>query len=77
MTMRGKFALATLPMLCLFAGAAHGHAELERASPPVGGIVTRPPGEIRLWFTEQLAGKIFDQLLGIFRSPDAQRQCGD
>ena len=54
MTMRSKFALAVLPVLGLFAGAAHGHAELERASPPVGGIVAHSPGEIRLWFTEKI-----------------------
>ena len=54
MTMRSKSALALLAVLCLCGGSAHGHAELERASPPVGGVVARSPGEIRLWFTESL-----------------------
>jgi copper resistance protein C len=32
--------------------AAHAHAFLIQAVPPVGGVISAPPGEIRITFTE-------------------------
>ncbi|HEV2000533.1 MAG TPA: copper resistance protein CopC [Xanthobacteraceae bacterium] len=43
-----------LLLAVMAAGPAGAHAILERASPPVGGVVSRPPAEIRLWFSERI-----------------------
>src|ERR1700730_8063254 len=39
--------LATVAPFC-----ANAHAQLDRAIPPVGSIVTTPPAEIRIFFTQ-------------------------
>lgn len=41
-------------LMVIAAGPAGAHAILERASPPVGGVVSRAPAEIRLWFSERI-----------------------
>ena len=40
--------------LLLGAGAAWGHAFLERAEPRVGSTVRTAPSQVRVWFTENL-----------------------
>ena len=40
--------------LLLGAGAAGGHAFLERAEPRVGSTVRTAPNQVRVWFTENL-----------------------
>jgi len=40
--------------LLLGAGAAGGHAFLERAEPRVGSTVRTAPSQVRVWFTENL-----------------------
>lgn len=47
-------ALVALATLLLLAGAASGHAFLERAEPRVGSTLRSPPGEVRAWFTQNL-----------------------
>jgi copper resistance protein C len=37
-----------------WAAAAHAHAFLDHARPPVGGTVGAPPAAVQLWFTERL-----------------------
>jgi methionine-rich copper-binding protein CopC len=51
MSMRLRIAVL---MAVIAAGPAGAHAILERASPPVGGVVSRAPAEIRLWFSERI-----------------------
>ena len=51
MTLRSAVVLAAL---LLGAGAAWGHAFLERAEPRVGSTVKTAPVEVRVWFTEAL-----------------------
>ena len=41
-------------VLLLAAGAAWGHAFLERAEPRVGSTVRTAPTQVRVWFTERL-----------------------
>ena len=41
-------------MLALAAQAALAHAFLDRASPRVGETVHGAPGEVKLWFTQEL-----------------------
>jgi methionine-rich copper-binding protein CopC len=43
-----------LAALLLGAGAAWGHAFLERAEPRVGSTVKSPPSQVRAWFTQSL-----------------------
>jgi copper resistance protein C len=51
--MRRIFFLALLACAsAVMATKARAHAHLERAVPPVGGMVTTSPGEIRLTFSE-------------------------
>ena len=38
----------------LATGAAHAHAFLDHAEPPVGNKVASPPREVMLWFTQKL-----------------------
>jgi copper resistance protein C len=40
--------------LLLGAGAAWGHAFLDRAEPRVGSTVKSPPSLVRAWFTQEL-----------------------
>jgi len=40
--------------LLISAGAAWGHAFLERAEPRVGSTVRTAPSQVRVWFTENL-----------------------
>ena len=48
---RGALAVA---LVLAVAGAAAGHAFLDRAEPRVGGRVHTPPAQVTLWFTERL-----------------------
>jgi copper resistance protein C len=48
---RGALALA---VVFTVAGAATGHAFLDRAEPRVGGRVRTAPAQVTLWFTERL-----------------------
>ena len=52
--MRGLGAAVALTALLLGAGAAWGHAFLERAQPRVGSTVKSPPSQVRVWFTEAI-----------------------
>lgn len=45
---------AALAMMLLLAGAASGHAFLERAEPRVGSTIRAAPPHVRVWFTERL-----------------------
>jgi copper resistance protein C len=45
---------AVLAALLLGAGAAWGHAFLDRAEPRVGSTVKSAPVQVRLWFSERL-----------------------
>jgi len=47
-------AAAVVPVLLLGAGAAWGHALLDRADPRVRSTVKSPPTQVRVWFTESL-----------------------
>lgn len=47
---------ATLSISTVLPAAAH--AQLEKASPPVGGTVTTSPSEIRLTFSEPVEAKL-------------------
>jgi hypothetical protein len=46
--------IALIPALLLGGTAAHAHAFLDHASPRVGSTVRSSPGEVTLWFTQQL-----------------------
>ena len=52
--MRRLRASLALAVLLLGAGAAWGHAFLERAEPRVGSTVKSAPTRVRVWFTEAL-----------------------
>jgi methionine-rich copper-binding protein CopC len=57
MTMR-KFSFAAFfLMLVGSATAVQAHAMLDHASPPVGGTVGSSPGQVTLYFTQQLEPK--------------------
>jgi methionine-rich copper-binding protein CopC len=43
-----------LTLILGVAGAAAGHAFLDRAEPRVGARVRTPPAQVTLWFTERL-----------------------
>jgi methionine-rich copper-binding protein CopC len=43
-----------LALMLGVAGAAAGHAFLDRAEPRVGARVRTPPAQVTLWFTERL-----------------------
>ena len=45
---------AVAAALLLGAGAAWGHAFLDRAEPRVGSTVKSPPSRVRVWFTQDL-----------------------
>ena len=47
-------AVVALVALLLGAGAAWGHAFLERAEPRVGSTVKAAPAQLRVWFTEAI-----------------------
>ena len=51
---RSIFSLGLICVANLFAAAAAAHAFLEHAIPPVGGTVSVPPKEIRLFFSEPI-----------------------
>jgi methionine-rich copper-binding protein CopC len=53
-SVKGIRAAAALMAFLLGAGAAWGHAFLERADPRVGSTVKSPPSQVRVWFTEAL-----------------------
>lgn len=57
MKSRDKNLFAAL-VLTLAATSALAHAQLERASPPVGGTVTDSPPEIRLQFSERVEPRL-------------------
>ena len=48
--MTAAFGLAAMP-------SADAHAHLEKAQPAVGGAVSAPPAEIRLWFSEPVEAR--------------------
>lgn len=52
--MRGMRAAVAGAMLLLGAGAAAGHAFLDRAEPRVGSTVRSSPARVRVWFTQDL-----------------------
>ena len=52
--MRGLRAAIAGAALLLGAGAAAGHAFLDRAEPRVGSTVKAAPSQVRVWFTEAL-----------------------
>ena len=54
MSVRRLRAGLALAALLLGAGAAWGHAFLERAEPRVGSTVRTAPTQVRVWFTERL-----------------------
>jgi methionine-rich copper-binding protein CopC len=57
MTMR-KFNFVALFLISVgFATAVQAHAMLDHASPPVGGTVGSSPGQVTLYFTQQLEPK--------------------
>jgi methionine-rich copper-binding protein CopC len=43
-------------LLVLTATLAHAHAFLDHAQPRVGSTVTESPGQVKIWFTEELEG---------------------
>jgi copper resistance protein C len=48
-----KFFVALVASV-LGSGLAYGHSGLQRAEPPVESTLARPPGEVKLYFTERL-----------------------
>ena len=54
MSVTGVRAVVALAALLLGAGAAWGHAFLERADPRVGSTVKTAPAQVRVWFTEAI-----------------------
>jgi len=57
MTMR-KFSLVAFFLISVgFATTVQAHAMLDHASPPVGGTVGSSPGQVTLYFTQQLEPK--------------------
>lgn len=54
MRVRAARAAVALAALLLGAGAAWGHAFLERAEPRVGSTIKSPPSQVRAWFTQSL-----------------------
>jgi len=54
MSARALGAVIVGATLLLGAGAAGGHAFLERAEPRVGSTVRTAPSQVRVWFTENL-----------------------
>lgn len=52
--MRAMRAAVAGAMLLLGAGAAAGHAFLDRAEPRVGSTVRSSPARVRVWFTQDL-----------------------
>jgi methionine-rich copper-binding protein CopC len=57
MTM-GKFNFVALFLISVgFATTVQAHAMLDHASPPVGGTVGSSPGQVTLYFTQQLEPK--------------------
>jgi copper resistance protein C len=57
MTMR-KFSFAAFFLIGVgFATTVQAHAMLDHASPPVGGSVGSSPGQVTLYFTQQLEPK--------------------
>lgn len=53
-----KFSFAALFLISVgFATTVQAHAMLDHASPPVGGTVGSSPGQVTLYFTQQLEPK--------------------
>ena len=52
--MRTRIFVLSLMVLGLTGSGAHAHAMLASASPPVGGSVGAPPGQVTLSFTQGL-----------------------
>ena len=52
--MKRRFAAAACALALLCPLAAGAHAFLDHASPPVGSTARAPPGEVKLWFTQEL-----------------------
>jgi hypothetical protein len=48
------FAAVCIVMLFLLPANLLAHAFLDHADPKVGSVVTTPPKEIKLWFTEEI-----------------------
>src|SRR5215470_20367653 len=55
--MRNSVILIFLLAIVGFPTAAGAHAMLDHASPPVGGTVGSSPGQVTLYFTQQLEPK--------------------
>ena len=54
----GKFNFVALFLISVgFATTVQAHAMLDHASPPVGGTVGSSPGQVTLYFTQQLEPK--------------------
>ena len=49
-----KLIIAVAAISMSAAAAALAHAHLQKAEPPVGAVVSTPPSEVRLWFTQKL-----------------------
>ncbi len=52
-----SFRSIIVPLFAIVLGtqqAASAHAFLDRAEPRVGSKVDKPPGSVRMWFTQQL-----------------------
>jgi hypothetical protein len=52
--MRRAFIPLVLTAFILGTAAAHAHAYLDRANPRVGSAVRTSPGEVTLWFSQNL-----------------------
>ncbi len=52
--MRALALILLLPLLVLAATRAGAHAFLDHAKPAVGGVLTRAPMNVSIWFTQEL-----------------------
>jgi methionine-rich copper-binding protein CopC len=52
--MRCKLLFLALPLVLMGGAAAHAHASLERANPPVGSTVRSAPRQVTLSFSQKL-----------------------
>ena len=55
--MNGKIVRLLVAVMAISSGgiaAALAHAHLQKAAPPAGAVVSTPPAEVRLWFTQKL-----------------------
>lgn len=47
-------AFVALALMLGTASTAFGHAEPERANPPIDGTVPAPPGQVEIWFSQEV-----------------------